>query len=68
MPAVPTGCKDGRKYGHVDGRKDRDVDGRKDRRKNGCKDAEVGLSADAAHGGAVVIVFANHKGGVTKTT
>ena len=60
MTPLPPGCKDGRKDRHVDRRTDRHLDAR--------KDGDEGLSAEVAHGGGLVIVLANHKGGVTKTT
>ncbi|MGO9751006.1 MAG: ParA family protein [Solirubrobacteraceae bacterium] len=60
MPGLEPACKDGRKDAHVDGPKDRRVDA--------CKDSGDAPRAAARRGGAVVIVLANHKGGVTKTT
>ncbi len=68
MPVVPPGCKDDRKDRHVDRRTDGGVDGGVDGGKEACKDNLVDASAAARHEGAVVIVLANHKGGVTKTT
>jgi chromosome partitioning protein len=59
------GCKDVRKDRHVDRRKDVRVDGRKD----SDEDAQVDVEQNGQpSGGAFVIVLANHKGGVTKTT
>ena len=54
---------------HLDGRTDRHVDARIDDCKDVCK--ELSMDADTGHlpaPGATVIVLANHKGGVTKTT
>jgi chromosome partitioning protein len=56
MPVVPPACKDERE------------DRRIDRRIDVCKDGDGRVPPSAARGRAAVIVLANHKGGVTKTT
>ena len=54
---------------HLDGRTDRHVDGRIDDCKDVCKELAIdGDTGDLPAAGATVIVLANHKGGVTKTT
>ncbi len=68
MQGLTPVCKDGGKDVHEDGRKDRGVDRCKGGRIDAGKDGSDGPSAAARRGRAVVLVLANHKGGVTKTT
>lgn len=64
MTSHLSGCKDGRKDGRSDARKDVHVDVFTSGRKDETDDTLVA----GAPSGCDVIVLANHKGGVTKTT
>ena len=64
IPLCTDDRTDTRKYTGVDRHKDSHVG----RRKETCNDALADTPAGAWREGAMVIVLANHKGGVTKTT
>ena len=67
MSVIPL-CTDDRRDTRKDTRVDRHKDSHVDRHKETCNDALADTPAGAWRDGAMVIVLANHKGGVTKTT